>query len=181
MFKQGVSVAAVTGSADLTGMRYNMLCLAQQPLKANSGAEEIIHHFDGIVLELIRLFVGSTGRKPRKIVVYRDGVVDGQFAMVCARAFSSVILNKKYQSQSVYFSCKKVLQQEMMAIRKACEKACATGIYEATFEKDQEISPTYEPQITFISVQKRHKTRLGPVRPMDGVGAVRRNCLFLVN
>ena len=47
-----------------------------------------------------------------------------------------------------------VLNQELAAIRRAC----------VSLEED------YNPPITYIVAQKRHKTRLFPVNPKDGVG-----------
>jgi eukaryotic translation initiation factor 2C len=47
-----------------------------------------------------------------------------------------------------------VLNQELAAIRRAC----------VSLEED------YNPPITYIVAQKRHKTRLFPVYPRDGVG-----------
>ena len=47
-----------------------------------------------------------------------------------------------------------VLNEELTAIRKACLS----------------LNPDYKPGITFITVQKRHSTRLFPARPQDAVG-----------
>jgi len=63
-----------------------------------------------------------------------------------------------------------------MAIRSACEQIC-DKVYEKS-TKDIELgeSPrpglTYQPKITFLAVQKRHKTRFFVDNPHDGVGTV---------
>jgi len=83
---------------------------------------------------MLQKFITKTGYQPRKIIFYRDGVGDSQFA--------------------------EVLQEEMMQIRRAC-----TNVGNSNGTKN------YEPKITFIAVQKRHKTRFFPENPdQDGVG-----------
>ena len=49
-----MSIVAVTGSSDLTGLKYNMVCKAQAPPKSTSKAAEIIQNLDQIVLELVK-------------------------------------------------------------------------------------------------------------------------------
>ena len=59
-----------------------------------------------------------------------------------------------------------------MAIRKACETAYEHGIFEKA-ERDMETGVNYQPKITFVAVQKRHKTRFFCQNPeIDGVGRV---------
>ena len=70
--------------------------------------------------------------------------------------------NGKYKPQRIIFyrdgvsegQFLTVLNTELAAIRRACIR----------------ISPDFKPPITFIVAQKRHKTRLFPVKSNDGVG-----------
>ena len=70
--------------------------------------------------------------------------------------------NGKYKPQRIIFyrdgvsegQFLTVLNTELAAIRRACTR----------------ISPDFKPPITFIVAQKRHKTRLFPVKSNDGVG-----------
>jgi eukaryotic translation initiation factor 2C len=74
------SLAAVTGSIDRTGMPFMMHTQAQR--KARAGAAEIIEGLDTIMVKFLKEFIKRTGHKPRKIIFYRDGVGDTQFAEV---------------------------------------------------------------------------------------------------
>jgi len=62
-----------------------------------------------------------------------------------------------------------------MAIREGCTLVGnnADLLKMATLDlKFTEVSSVYEPKITFIAVQKRHKTRFFPNKASDGVGKV---------
>ncbi|KAE8573396.1 Putative Argonaute 2 [Halyomorpha halys] len=83
--------------------------------------EEVIRDLESIMKEQLIMFYKNTNRqKPNAILFYRDGVSEGQF--------------------------KTILDQELMAIRRACSS----------------LSVDYNPPITFIVVQKRHHTRFFP-------------------
>ncbi|XP_045828871.1 protein argonaute 5 isoform X2 [Trifolium pratense] len=124
------SIAAVVASMDWPWVtKYRGVYSAQ------SHREEIIQDLyktvvhpqrgvvpSGMIRELIVSFYKATGRKPERIIFYRDGVSEGQFSQV--------------------------LLYEVDAIRKACAS----------------IENGYLPPITFVVVQKRHHTRLFPVR-----------------
>ncbi|XP_066906251.1 protein argonaute-2 isoform X1 [Halyomorpha halys] len=90
--------------------------------------EEVIRDLESIMKEQLIMFYKNTNRqKPNAILFYRDGVSEGQF--------------------------KTILDQELMAIRRACSS----------------LSVDYNPPITFIVVQKRHHTRFFPSdRDADG-------------
>ncbi|XP_014259236.1 protein argonaute-2-like isoform X1 [Cimex lectularius] len=89
--------------------------------------EEIIKDLENIMREQLMVFYKRTNHKPHAILFYRDGVSEGQF--------------------------KKVIDEEVLAIRRACKK----------------LSKEYEPLITFLVVQKRHHTRFFP-GPNDAEG-----------
>ena len=44
--------------------------------------ESVVYLMDAVRERLVKFFK-ATGRKPERIIVYRDGVSDGQFAEVC--------------------------------------------------------------------------------------------------
>jgi Piwi domain len=73
----------------------------------------------------LKAFYKQSRRKPQRLIFYRDGVSEGQFA--------------------------EVQRCEIPQIRAACEA----------------IEPGYQPNITFIVVQKRHHTRLFPLQKQD--------------
>lgn len=114
------------------------------------------------------MFYKSTGGyKPHRIILYRDGVSEGQFPHVCVlHLYFSYFDNSSYKYsllctitilKSPYCHCilyfvkyvlllytdLQVLQHELTAIREACIK----------------LEGDYKPGITFIIVQKRHHTR----------------------
>jgi len=112
------SLAAVVGSIDPSATKYH----AQQRVQSFNQNEEIIQDMEGIARNLLMEFYQSNkNRKPEKIIMFRDGVSEGQFL--------------------------KVIAYELAAIRKACK----------ALQPDD-----YEPEITFVVVQKRHHTRFFP-------------------
>ncbi|XP_034253779.1 protein argonaute-2 isoform X2 [Thrips palmi] len=85
------SIAAVVGSMDAHPSRYAATVRVQQH------RQEIIQELSSMVRELLIMFYKSTGGyKPHRIILYRDGVSEGQFLAV--------------------------LQHELTAIREACIK-----------------------------------------------------------
>ena len=83
--------------------------------------EEVIQDMKNVVKILLKKFNKITSKKPQALVMFRDGVSEGQFTTMMAR--------------------------ELMAIMAACK----------------ELQESYEPQITYIVVQKRHHTRFFPM------------------
>ncbi|KAJ1901877.1 hypothetical protein LPJ66_000433 [Kickxella alabastrina] len=87
----GMSVAAVVASMDLCagGGRFHGTVL-QQPEKL-----EYIENFDTVMRHALRVFYRETGgRKPERIIYYRDGVNDKQMAVV-----------KQLELQAMYRGC----------------------------------------------------------------------------
>ncbi|KAK9804830.1 hypothetical protein WJX72_007669 [[Myrmecia] bisecta] len=70
------SIAAVVGSVNLEGTRY-----AAQVIK-QAHRVEMIHGLKDTVKKLLLAFYRNTRLKPAKLVFYRDGVSEGQFAEV---------------------------------------------------------------------------------------------------
>ncbi|XP_013197150.1 protein argonaute-2 [Amyelois transitella] len=85
------SIAAVVGSMDAHPSRYAATVRVQQH------RQEIVHEMSSMVQELLLMFYKSTGGfKPHRIIMYRDGISEGQFIHV--------------------------LQHELTAVREACIK-----------------------------------------------------------
>lgn len=85
------SIAAVVGSMDAHPSRYAATVRVQQH------RQEIVQEMSSMVQELLIMFYKSTGGfKPHRIIMYRDGISEGQFIHV--------------------------LQHELTAVREACIK-----------------------------------------------------------
>lgn len=73
----GSSIAAVVGSSEPSNMRYS----AQ--VREQTGRKEFVTDLEAMSETLIRGFVASNrGNKPESIVMFRDGVLEGQWAPV---------------------------------------------------------------------------------------------------
>ncbi|CAK1540116.1 unnamed protein product [Leptosia nina] len=89
------SIAAVVGSMDAHPSRYAATVRVQQ--HSENDRQEIVHELSSMVQELLMMFYKSTGGfKPHRIIMYRDGISEGQFIHV--------------------------LQHELTAVREACIK-----------------------------------------------------------
>ncbi|XP_010551411.1 PREDICTED: protein argonaute 7 [Tarenaya hassleriana] len=91
-------------------------------MKSQTHRQEIIQDLAFMVKEILDDFYRQVNKLPSRIIFFRDGVSENQF--------------------------KKVLQEELRAIKTACSKF-----------------PGYDPRVTFSVVQKRHHTRLFPFDP----------------
>ncbi|CAG9135201.1 unnamed protein product [Plutella xylostella] len=90
------SIAAVVGSMDAHPSRYAATVRVQQHSDAFH-RQEIVQEMSSMVQELLIMFYKSTGGfKPHRIIMYRDGISEGQFIHV--------------------------LQHELTAVREACIK-----------------------------------------------------------
>ncbi|KAG0252761.1 hypothetical protein BG011_006820 [Mortierella polycephala] len=67
------SIASVVASWDDHGYKYVGRCQMQ------NSQVEVIEHFQRLVVELIRTYKQLTKHHPQRIIVYRDGVSEGQF------------------------------------------------------------------------------------------------------
>ncbi|XP_042908422.1 protein argonaute-4 [Parasteatoda tepidariorum] len=93
--RSGISVAAVAGGLDMKLSRFAVVCKLQKNPKASKKSVEIILELKDMVKALLKAFYNHTmGKKPEKIIFYRDGVSDGHF--------------------------QKVKEEEIMAVRRAC-------------------------------------------------------------
>ncbi|RIA98350.1 Piwi domain-containing protein [Glomus cerebriforme] len=70
------SIAALCGSMDSRASRYSA------SIRVQSGRNDIIVDLSNMTKELLKTFYQSCGRKPERILFYRDGVSEGQFSQV---------------------------------------------------------------------------------------------------
>ncbi|NP_001295590.1 protein argonaute-2 [Strongylocentrotus purpuratus] len=78
------SIAAVVGSMDGHPSRY---CAS---VRVQNHRVEIIQDLMGMVRELLMEFYRSTRFKPARIIMYRDGVSEGQFLQVLAQEMTAI-------------------------------------------------------------------------------------------
>uniref|UniRef100_A0A061QHS8 Putative argonaute n=1 Tax=Cupiennius salei TaxID=6928 RepID=A0A061QHS8_CUPSA len=77
------SLAACVGSLDGYPSRYAVTCRAQTNVDEKKQAIEIICDLKSMIIDLLQAFYRQTrGKKPEKIIFYRDGVSEGQFEKV---------------------------------------------------------------------------------------------------
>ncbi|PKC13872.1 Piwi-domain-containing protein [Rhizophagus irregularis] len=70
------SIAAVTASMDAKASRY------AASIRVQTGRQEVIGDLAEMVKELLKTFYQTCGRKPDRILFYRDGVSESQFSVV---------------------------------------------------------------------------------------------------
>ncbi|RIA87407.1 Piwi domain-containing protein [Glomus cerebriforme] len=98
---RGPSIASLCGSMDAKASRY------AASIRIQERTTEIIAELGNMVKELLKTFYQTCGRKPERILFYRDGVSEGQF--------------------------KQVLENEIHAIRAACQALDVTYKPNITF------------------------------------------------
>ncbi|CAG8475064.1 Piwi domain-containing protein [Rhizophagus irregularis DAOM 181602=DAOM 197198] len=90
------SIAAVTASMDAKAYRY------AASIRVQTGRQEVISDLAEMVKELLKTFYMTCGRKPERILFYRDGVSEGQFSIVLKDETKSIkeacrSLDEKYK------------------------------------------------------------------------------------
>ncbi|KAF9081951.1 Eukaryotic translation initiation factor 2C [Mortierella sp. AD031] len=78
------SIASLVGSMDAKAARY------AATVRVQTARTETIADLGGMVVELLRTFYQTCGQKPDRILFYRDGVSEGQFAEVLKSEVASV-------------------------------------------------------------------------------------------
>jgi len=123
-----ISVVAVVASADDVPNRYFKEVYKQErPPKTRNESRDIIVSMREIMKSLIQQYEQHRGYPPTAIVIYRDGISEGEFDSV--------------------------FEKELMATRQACA----------------DLSPAYRPCLTYIVVNKRHRTRFFPTDSQKNV------------
>ena len=106
------SIAAVVASMDVNAAKYHARVRAQKH-KRSGGAQEIIIDLAVMVKELLVDFYKETkGKKPKRIIFYRDGVSEGQFDEVLVHEVRAVqeaceMLDKEYHPQITFIVVQK--------------------------------------------------------------------------
>ncbi|RIA95038.1 Piwi domain-containing protein [Glomus cerebriforme] len=78
------SIAALCASMDAKASRY------AASIRVQSGRTEIIVDLANMVKELLKTFYQTCGRKPERVLFYRDGVSEGQFSQVLESEINAV-------------------------------------------------------------------------------------------
>ncbi|RGB24745.1 Piwi domain-containing protein [Rhizophagus diaphanus] len=78
------SFAALCGSMDARASRY------AASIRVQAGRVEIIVDMANMVKELLKTFYQTCGRKPERILFYRDGISEGQFGNVLQNEFNAI-------------------------------------------------------------------------------------------
>lgn len=73
------SILSVVGSLNPTASRYALICDLQKNEKQEKISQEIIRDMKSIALQMLENFRKACNLYPRKIIVFRDGVSEGQF------------------------------------------------------------------------------------------------------
>ncbi|KAG0225036.1 eukaryotic translation initiation factor 2C, 2 [Mortierella sp. GBA43] len=79
------SIASLVGSMDSRAARY------AATVRVQTARTETIADLGGMVVELLKTFYQTCGEKPERVLFYRDGVSDGQFAEVLDKEVASVL------------------------------------------------------------------------------------------
>ncbi|XP_064477992.1 protein argonaute-2-like isoform X2 [Ornithodoros turicata] len=93
------SIAACVGSLDSIPSRYHAVVRVQMEDSQATARVEIIQDLTNIVVELLKAFYREThGKKPERIIFYRDGVSEGQFEEVRNKEVAAIRLACKLLS-----------------------------------------------------------------------------------
>lgn len=111
------SIAAVVGSMDAHPSRYAATVRVQQH------RQEIISDLSSMVKELLIQFYRSTRFKPTRIILYRDGVSEGQFFNVLqhelrAMREACLMLERGYQPGITFIAVQKRHHTRLFAVEK---------------------------------------------------------------
>ena len=103
------SIAAIVGSVEPKAANYEV----EVRIQDGRQNEEMIHDMKQVTKNLlIKFHAANKGRKPEKIVMYRDGVSEGQFLTVLAKELTSIRqackeLEEDYQPAITYIIVQK--------------------------------------------------------------------------
>ncbi|KAJ3293094.1 argonaute 1 [Borealophlyctis nickersoniae] len=106
------SIASIVASMDETCCKYRAAVRVQRPRPGEPARQDIIQDVAGMVTELLQAFKDTTGHAPKRILFYRDGVSDGQFANVRDVEVAEILLacyrlHKNYSPKITYVAVQK--------------------------------------------------------------------------
>jgi hypothetical protein len=78
------SIAAVTASMDVKSSRY------AATIRVQTGKQEVIGDLAEMVKELLKTFYQTCGRKPERILFYRDDISEGRFAIILENEIKAI-------------------------------------------------------------------------------------------
>merc|ERR1712200_374420 len=85
----GPSIVAVTGSVEPKATIYETQVRIQDA--GNDKNEEVIQDMKNITVALLKKFYErNNGRKPERLIMFRDGVSEGQFLTVLAKELMAI-------------------------------------------------------------------------------------------
>jgi hypothetical protein len=86
------SIAGIVASVDATFSQY------PASIRTQKGRQEMVAELEEMILERLRLWQKRNRRLPSKVIVYRDGVSEGQYRLVLEQEYPSFIaaFNKLY-------------------------------------------------------------------------------------
>ncbi|KAG5456834.1 MAG: ribonuclease H-like domain-containing protein, partial [Olpidium bornovanus] len=132
------SIASVVGSVDKMGSSFTAAVRVQQ------ARGETITDVGDMAKQVLRNFYqANRGVPPQRILIYRDGVSEGQFRITLNAEASWEV---SHPTPDV--AGHRARRLALASIRKAC----------------QELDAKYAPTITWIVAQKRHHTRFFPLQ-----------------
>lgn len=147
------SIASVVASIDDDGYKFIGRLLLQD------SRVEVIETLQTVVQEIIYSYKRTTGHHPKRILVYRDGVSEGQFAEilrteVMAIKSACLKLDSKHLPGHCYVCTLTVVMHSILE-RMVLTDLLAGHIHVSLIEK-------YLPPITFVIVKKNHHARFFP-------------------
>jgi len=78
------SIVAVVASMDVVGFQFS------GRIKVQEGGQEVIDGLRDLVRELLLAFQRQVNKRPARILFYRDGVSEGQYADILDKEFRAV-------------------------------------------------------------------------------------------
>jgi len=121
-------------------------------IRVQAGREEIIVDLVNMAKELLKTFYQTCGRKPERILFYRDGVSEGQFAAV----LNSEIKAVKGKNEEIHI-------YRIHSVALTTSDYILVWVFFPNKAACQALDAQYKPTITFVVVQKRHHTRFFPM------------------
>lgn len=94
--KSSPSIAGIVASVDANFSQY------PASIRTQKGREEMVTELEEMILERLKLWARRNSRLPSKVIVYRDGVSEGQYRLVMEKEYPSFVaaFNKLYGAEA---------------------------------------------------------------------------------